>query len=301
MNHALPLRTPEERQAFCEAYFAAVGAKCVYQAEAYREFELPRDVDKELTDRPYYWLWVEQTGQVVPPTVLRLAFTEDAAERENVRLRTEALASPSYQQLSDLEKQFFRPPVSELMTLGSFRFEKLMASVASRGRFASVRPADANAHRTVPWLMVNVRITRRCDLNEQSLWSVGCCLVNRQVVDGFYDAVHRLAMVPCPPRQLLSEARIGLQEAFTAVTQHVERRLRTEPHAWAREAQRRLDDELRQVCTYYQSLLPEVTEEERTILQVERTKKERDVRERYTPRLEVEPVQLALVGLLERI
>lgn len=296
---SVPLRNAAELLKFSDEYFNAVGAKTVCESDYYREFELPRDVDKELTDRPYYWLWVEKTNQEVPPTILRLAFTEDALQRENVRLKEEAEASLEGKNLTDIERMFFRPPTAELVTLGSFRLEKLYESLGQRGRFACIQPAGRQTGRLVPWLMYNVQLSYRCDLVEQEIFSIGLCLTNGQIIEHFYDMIARLQMTAAEPEQLLHECQIPVDEAMRRIQRYLEQKELARSHEWAEAAMNRLEKELRQVQTYYRSILPDLPDEEKPLASAEQRRKEIELSERIGPTIEFTPKQIALVGLFE--
>jgi hypothetical protein len=299
---ALPLRSDEERMRFCDAYFSSVGAPVVYEAPFYREYQLPRDVDKELTDRPYYWMWVEKTQQDVPPTVLRLAFAESALERENERLRQQALREAERQGLTDLQRRFFRPPAAEWINLGCFRLDKIFQSLDRRGQFACVAPRHLPPDAVrVPWLMLNLLVSFRCDLTQQEFWSLGVCLVNGQVVERFLPALDRLDMVPLDtPAKACLSGTLSLDQAWQRASLHVERRLSERPHAWADAATRRWLGEREQVRTYYRSILPDVPEPERALVAQEQARRERELEARMRPRIDVELRQVALVVLAER-
>ncbi|MCL6516177.1 YqhG family protein [Alicyclobacillus sp.] len=299
---ALPLRSAAERLEFCDRYFTAVGAPIVHRSPGYREYQLPRDVDKELTDRPYYWMWVEKTGQEVPPTILRLAFDDAAAERENPRLREEALREAERRGLTDLQRRFFRAPVAERIHLGCFRLDKIYQSLDRRGRFACVMPRRmAEDAVRVPWLMLNLLVSFRCDMTEQEFWSVGVCLRTGQVIERFLHMLERIEMTVLPnPGDILSSAAISLEAALRRAVEHVERRLDRRPHDWANDATMRWQSELAQVRTYYRSILPDVAEEEHDLVAAEQARKEQELEARMRPRIEVELRQMALVVLAER-
>lgn len=310
----LPLRTAQEQIAFCDGYFESVGAACIRVDDHYREYELPRDVDKELTDRPYYWLWVEQTGQIVPPTVLRLAFSDEAVARENERLRAEAFARADVQAMTEVERMFFRPPTAEYVTLGSFRLDKLFASIDQRGRFASIavssvddgqgpdgaielvrQPANPS---WVPWLLLNTMVSLRCDSVQQEWLSIGICLENGQIVERFFPAISRLPFHSVPASTLLERATLDVTTAMRQAEQFLQRRVARHPTDWARQALHRLDQEQRQLQTYYQSILPDVQEDERALLEDEQQRKLEQLRERTEPKIELDIKQVALVGLV---
>ncbi len=299
--NTIPLRTAGERVAFCDAYFSAVNAPVVYQSKDYREYQLPRDVDKELTDRPFYWMWVEQTHQEVPPTVLRLAFTEESLQRENERLRKEALEEAERQPLTEIQRMFFRPPTAELVTLGSFRLDKIYASLDVRGRFACVAPTAWNeAQALVPWLMINGTVSYRCDSVEQEFVSAGVCLVNGQVVERFYDMIQKIAMKPVRPKHLTKNAELTVEQGLERFRKHLVGRLAGQSHDWAKSAAERLEREVQQIRTYYRSIMADVPDHEKPLVEAERARKERDLVERTQPTIDVDIKQMALVGLVER-
>jgi Bacterial protein YqhG of unknown function len=301
MMPTAPLRTPAERLAFCDLYFQSVGAETTYSAPEYREYLLPLDVDKELTDRPFYWMWAEKTGQTIVPTILRLAFNEETQIRETARLREEALSKVNINEMTPMERMFFRPPVPELVNLGSFRINKLHESLTVRGQFASVVPLNASENaKFVPWLVLNGLITYRCDSLEQSWFSVGICMLNGQCVHDFFENVQRIPMRSVPPQQLMSQAKLQLDVAVANLQKAVENIAENHPKEWADEATERLRKELQQVDTYYQSILPDIPPTEYLIVKTEHERKRIEMIERCTPRIDIEWTQCALVGLTER-
>lgn len=295
----LGLETPEERLQFCDAYFRAVGAPCVFQSDFYREYELPRDVDKELTDRPYYWLWVEQTGQQVPNTILRLAFNETALERENKRLRDEAWQKFEASHPSEIERMFFRPPTAEWLTLGSFRLQKILESLDIRGRWVCAAEPVTEGAQLIPWLVVNGIISYRCDLVEQRWVSIGVCLVTGQTVVRFTQLLEARTMKPADPHALLRRARVPLMEALRLAQQRLLACAADKPAAWADEARARLQAEMRHVRLYYDSLIRDTDEQDAVVFAAERDRKLAELERTISPRIEVNIVQLGLIGLVQ--
>lgn len=299
MTVTLPLRTTNECQDFVDAYFGAVGATTLVKHAAYREYELPRDVDKELTDRPYYWMWVERTAQEVKPTVLRLAFSDEAATRENSRLREKALAELEKRNPTDIERMYFRPPTTELIQLGSFRLDRIMTSLDTRGRFACVK-AKSTAATWIPWLIVNAVISYRCDLIEQAFHSIGCCLANGQLVDQFTDKIARIEMEHSTPHELLKSTKLSIDQAFQRIRSHLEYTVSKRPLDWAATARDRFNHEIKQTRTYYASILHEAKPDELPLIEAEQRRKELALQERMQPCIEIQLRQVALVGLVER-
>lgn len=294
----VPLRTTHERLQFCDAYFQAVQAELVYSSHEYREYRLPRDVDKELTDRPFYWMWAEKTNQEIVPTVLRLSFTEEAQHRENERLKREAEAERAKRILTEVERMFFRPPTAELVNLGCFRLEKIYESVDRRGRFACVQPKkDCGTYDTVPWLMTNGLIALRCDSIQQTWFSIGICLDNGDIVPSFYEKLKQIQMIPASPTDLLRNANISINAGLAKLREKIQQEAVHGPHAWAVEAEQRLHAELRQLDTYYNSLQPELNPNERELMAIEHNRKSQELKERSQPYISISVHQCALIGL----
>ncbi|RIV29147.1 hypothetical protein D2Q93_00800 [Alicyclobacillaceae bacterium I2511] len=292
-----PLRTTEELIKFCDHYFAACQARVLCTQSDYREYELPVDVDKELTDRPFFWAWIEQTGQTAPPTILRLAFTVEAAERENRRLRHQV----EEQQVGMAHPTFIPIPKSELLTLGSFRLARIFASVEERGKYAKVKPKSehgkAMVTHLVPWLMINLLISYRSDFLRQEFVSYGICLENGQITDNFYDLIKNIPMETVSETELCLNATLSFTAANQIIRRRIEQYIHQLPHDWAITASQHWADEIVQIETYYQSLAPDKDVSELAMLESEKQYKLQQLEKRYRPHIEIEAKQIALIYL----
>ncbi|WP_284198935.1 YqhG family protein [Alicyclobacillus sacchari] len=285
MTNRHPLRTSEERLTFCDRYFQAVGADVICERPMYREYILPVDVDKELTDRPFYWMWVEKTNQTVEPTTLRLAFDQDAKLREDERLaelHQQALAQA--QPLSGFDILYRRPKQTELVDLGSFRLDKIIESARRRGQTVCVVPHGAHPHaQYIPWLMINGLTRYVTDSVSETWWSKGVCLANLQIVESFYDRIAHLEMAGTSPEVIVRQAKHSLLEAAEALQAYLSHLVAEGDLNWAEEARLRLADDLAQLDAYYQSIEVEYPPEERNVLQQEHAKKRQALIEKSTP------------------
>lgn len=294
----IPLRTKEERLLFCDSYFYAVGANKLFQSENYREFELPIEVDKELTNRPFYWMWVEHTGQPITPTILRLAFDDEALERENKRLLEEALKERENRQLTDAERYFFHPPKAELLDLGSFRLDKIYSSIDLRGRFTSVIPSSSTIHTPlIPWIVMNGLFSYRCESNEQEWFSIGICLNNGQIIHDFFSSIEHIQMQHIEPEILLRQAEMPIEQGIETLKKHITMTAQKKPPQWAEAALERLNEEIAQIEMYYKSLLLDTPENEHVALCAESERKKRELIQRSSPQILIEWKQIGLFGL----
>lgn len=289
-----PLRTSEELMKFCDDYFALCQARVLCAHPDYREYELPVEVEKELTDRPFFWAWIEQTGQAVPATILRLAFTVEAADRENRYLRRQV----EEKQAAMARPTFMPIPKSELLTLGSFRLTRIFASVEQKGRYARVRPKirTENTH-LVPWLMLNLVISYRSDFLRQEFVSYGLCLENEQIIENFFDLIRHIPMEPVLDPDIPSRTVISTVKATDAIRRRILQYLHQQAHDWALAASQQWADEVAQIETYYQSLTSDKDTHELMLLEIEKQHKLQQLEKRYRPHIAVESKQAALIFL----
>jgi hypothetical protein len=302
MVEKTPLRKEAERLTFCERYFEAVGAVSPMKSEMYREYRLPLDVDKELTDRPFFWLWAEKTNQDIEPTTLRLAFSDEAKAREDRRMAEEHRIMMERTQYANLyERMFSRAPQAELVDLGSFRLNKICDSAMERGKFACVKAARlSESKQMVPWLMLNGMIQYLSDSVQEETFSIAVCLHNRQTLLSFYQHIAHIPMVPCSKLELLRDGSIKPVEGLQTIKQALYQYISKKPLDWADEANERLDDDLSQLDAYYSSILPDYDENAQAGIRAEHRRKRNELIQKGSPRIQLLWTQLAFVGLALR-
>lgn len=219
---------------FCLRYFTHVGATLLPAPPGVLCVELPREVDKELTDRPFYWMWVEAMKENPPKTVLYLKFDPDAPERG----------------IRDGAKP-------ELITPGCYRFMRILASAKSRGSFA-VGYEDAPC--VTPFSVVSVKVSYVCDRRQDFLESYAVDLRDLRV---YPDAIKRLESRTIqderPRATQIVPVPYDLDQLFSLVEDRVKADIGRRDQTWAREAERRLADELARLDAYYSSLEQEAS------------------------------------------
>jgi len=253
----------------------------------YREYELPVDVDKELIERPFYWMWVEATRQSVEPTVLRLAFDAEAQAREEARLNAEQPLAPF--------PWAARRRVDRI-DFGSPLFDRILLSAARRGRIACVREGEAGGE-LVPWMMVNGVFAYTADLNREEWFSYAVCLDNLQIVDRFYQRIQHRDLSGAPATDILHHSRHTVHDAWRSLQLALADHVAAQDDRWAEEAMIRLRGDVAQLSAYYESLLDDLTDEERAAVLQERDRKQAALIEKSAPRVECRVHQVALIGL----
>jgi hypothetical protein len=228
------METPTAIQDFCRRYFQAVDASLLVDQENFLQVELPREIDKELTDRPYYWMYIEATGQQVPNTVISLSFAPDL-------------------EIAGVEKM-------EFVTLGSFRLNKIIESAQKRGRFTRAYQASPlhQGHALAPVLLTTFKLSFVADRRRDEMVSYGVHLGTGQVYQDLYDRIESLPFVAEPPTGTrLSPVTVSQERVkggMQAIQNHLQKEIESLDHTWAVEAENNLKRELEQLETYYESL-----------------------------------------------
>lgn len=196
---------------------------------------------------------------------------------------------------------FFRFPSAELMDTGSFRLEKIFRSINSRGKFACVVPCSNPNHMSlVPWLCVNGVISFCCDSREEQWFSIGICLQNQQIIDGFFEKIKFSHFMTAQPADVLANASTSVIDTLTRAKQRIKQLAMNHPTAWAITAQSRLNQELERLHLYYGSLLHTANDEQHLVLTIEQERKEADLFKLYSPKIIIECKQIALIGLFTK-
>ena len=291
----MPQTATEKRpslQEFCRRYFIGVGAVSHPAPDDVICVELPRDVDKELTDRPFYWMWVAAMNENPPPTVLYLKFSP-AADESAVPERA-------------------RP---ELIAPGCYRMLRIMASAKARGAFAAAYESESLV---TPYALFVVKVSFMCDLRQDFLESYAIDLRDLRIYGNAMEKLADRELVDERPRQTrIMPIPVDADQLFRVLFECVRLDVKRRDDTWAREAERRLADELRRLDQYYDSLEnsaespggpaagapgangpADAPEEERGLSRAaERELRRAEIVWRTEPKIEIRPSQFALVYL----
>ncbi|PWI58803.1 YqhG family protein [Sulfoacidibacillus thermotolerans] len=286
---------------YCKRYFETVGATFLPAQEGALCVEIPRDVDKELTDRPFYWMWVEAMNENPPCTILYLTF------------------SPELEPIDAPERA--KP---ELITPGCYRMMRIYASAKTRGTFASTYESEGKLS---PYAIFIVKISLISDRRQDFLESYAIDLTNLQVYGNVMEHLtKRKLQDERPLHAQIFPVPIDMDQIFTLLLQCVRLDVEERDHTWAKDAKKRLENELSKLDHYYLSILsskekvhaqqsPKELDRpfEKTLIENAQTnfesttnswsiEAERELRKaeliwRMEPKIEVRPQQIALAYL----
>lgn len=316
---------PKQIHRFVERYLEATGCTIMEKSPAHFKVKLSPAADRELTNRPYYWSFVDRTG--AEPETMSLLLVTDAARYDALTAdaaqtgaphehapQTNAAQSAVTEQagMAALSRSFGFVPGSlgarmprEDLHYGSRRLEQLFAAARRGGRFVCLfqQPDEQALHPydslpVTPWLAVNVKVSFVCDMKREELHAFGVSLVSGDIVESFFDRLKGLRLTPRLPQHIhVAGASVTLKRAAGIIEQTLERKLKTYDYGWAAAANERLKEELAQLAHYYEPLLEQAGEEERPQIEEQYRARREEMHWQLSPRVIAEVVNAGIFHL----
>lgn len=188
------------------------------------------------------------------------------------------------------------------VTYGSRRLEQIFAAVRAKGKFvrlfeAYVPPDPRHTH-TVPyetWLAVNYKVELTCDMKRSEIHSVGIQLQTGEIREQFQEWIAARKLTPrLPAHVYVTPDKITLPRAVLFLEQHMEAKLATYDHRWAREAHLRLSEELARVRDYYEPLLRTAEPEAKPEIEAQYANRSQEVEWQFRPRIQISAINCGL-------
>lgn len=277
---------------FVMRYLESMECQVMEKTSVYVTVKLSEQADRALTNRPYYWGFVDRTG--AEPETMRFTFVFDPTklppERGPVSYVTAPVGQPSGSAASDqgqdpiLGRYFGVAPAftgggggigripRENVHYGSPRLESMMQAAAEQGQFVSLfdqgyaehRPVSRGPKRSLayePWLMLNLKVEFACDLKREEIHSFGISLHSGHLVEQFMEELQQRDMSPKLPNHVHTvPSRFTFEQGVLLIEDHLKQLLQDIDLAWAIEASERLEEELDRLDAYYIPLLKQEQE-----------------------------------------
>ncbi|WP_336761069.1 YqhG family protein [Paenibacillus sp. USHLN196] len=294
--------SPHEVQAYVLTYLEALDCQIMERSPAHVTVKLSPEADKALTNRPYYWGFVERTG--APAETMSFTFIFDPDSYQQAMEAAEAKAaqasppvtpdpagtngitngSPPVEPPKEtiLGRYFGITPSMPLLgpgrilredvVYGSRRLQQIFGAAREGGAFvnlfeqAAKRQLRATAPAVYePWLGVCFKVEFACDLKREELHFLGISLRSGEIIEKFGTKLNRRDLSPRLAENMhVQAAKVSLLDAGAALESHLTNRLLELDYSWAEKAQERLDLELDVLDTYYEAVLREDTPEVET-------------------------------------
>ncbi|RAL26599.1 YqhG family protein [Thermoflavimicrobium daqui] len=257
-------------RSFTERYLQAYQCHLIESAPTHIKTQLSIKADKDLLNRPFYWMYVERMN--LPPQPAQFCFIFDPEHRP-AELRGEYL--------------FF----------GSPRFSQMLNSAQKHGRFVrlyqqplSKARNDFSSKPYTPWLGINFKVSYICDQKKDRICYLGMNLRTGNIVEPFYPKINSFDWTSkLPPKRHLIEPRFHFAESVDELEYYLKEQIEQEDPTWAYEANKRLELELKQLDHYYPELGKRTEEQEK-----ERSQRRREIIWQYQPRVEVQVINAGI-------
>ncbi|QHW34284.1 hypothetical protein GZH47_28150 [Paenibacillus rhizovicinus] len=305
---------------FVQRYLEAMDCRILEKSPAHFQVKLSPRADRDLTNRPYYWSFVDRTG-AEPETMSMLLVTDKAKYDEATAAAQKAPPPPaaapsasgntaeavfgrSFGYLNSSLNTNVRVPREELH-FGSRRLEQLFQSAKAGGSYLclfqepekrSNHPLHSTAYSA--WLGVNMKVEFQCDMKREEIHSFGISLATGQCLEQFSDRLLQHRMTPkLPPNVHTAKNAITLNKAASIAEGTLERKLRTYDYSWADAAAKRLEEELSTIRHYYEPLIEGADEEQRGPITEQYERRQEEIRWQCEPRVSVSAINCGIFYL----
>lgn len=304
--------TREQIRDYVLTYLEATECQFLEKSPHHVTVKLSPRADRDLTNRPYYWGFIERTG--AEPETMSFSFVFDPEALQAAEAAKAAQDNPSLgpqQQMEAAQEdtllgRYFgavRPlPVlgpgriqREELAFGSPRLKQIFEAARRGGRYVYLFEEPGQRQRMAllpaayePWLGVCFKVEFCCDMKREELHFYGVSLLTGAVDESFQTRIAAKPLVPRLPENVhIEPTQLSLDAARTALEQRLAERIAAYDDTWAQEARERLNDELALIDAYYKDLVKDL-EPERAQGASEQYESRRDeIRWQYEPRIVV--------------
>ncbi len=280
-------------QKFVQAYIDSTGCQLIEKAAGRPTVKLSPEADRALTNRPFYWSFVDRTG--TQPETLTYAWAFEPPSAQDGQL----------------------PPMSYLMTsagrvvqegvyFGSRRLQQLFDVVRQSGRCVTLFEEPPRGARDplgsqpyTAWLGANFKVSFACDMRREELHGYGISLATGIVDDKFMQRLEGRKLTPRLPANVhLLRNGISLRKGMAQLEATMERKLRNADFGWAAQAEERRQDELARIAQYYEPLLTGAADDtQRQVLAERFEQRKAEIDWQYRPRVTMSTVNCGIFHL----
>jgi hypothetical protein len=304
---------------FVGRFLDATGCSVIEKSNAHYMVKLSPEADRELTNRPYYWSFVDRVG--AEPETMTFLFVTDKPRYEAMMEKPEpkpatggvddpmaasadAALARSFGFVNSSISAPARVPREDLY-FGSRKLDVLFGATISKGSyvylFQEPDKRGGNPYSSTPytaWLGVNLRVELTCDRKREEIHSFGVSLVTGHIVEGFHDRLQSMRLTPRLPANVhLARNGISYNRALTIIEQALERKLKAYDYRWAEEASARLQEELARIHAYYEPLVANALPENLPAIQEQFAQREAEIKWQYEPRVTASAINCGIFHL----
>ncbi|MEV5025111.1 YqhG family protein [Paenibacillus sp. LPE1-1-1.1] len=307
---------------FVNRYLEATECSILEKSPSHFTVKLSPLADRELTNRPYYWSFVDRVN-AEPETMTFLFVTDknkyDAAE-ETKKAEAAAVQQNTAEDAQNAAANAAlgrslgfvhgnlaapaRVPREDLF-FGARKLDMLFDAAKSKGSFVYLfqepDKRSSNPFSSTPytaWLGVNMRVEFACDRKREEIHCFGVSLATGQCVEQFYDRLLTHKLSPRLPANIhITKNGITFNKALGIVEQALERKLRTYDYSWAESASARLKEELERISGYYEPLIHNALEDNKPAIEEQFEQRKSEIKWQYEPRVTASAINCGIFHL----
>lgn len=272
---------------FVVSYLDSTGCHFIEKSPTSVTVKLSPDADRALTNRPYYWSFVDRTGAEPETMTYRWSF-------ENPSMADRATASPISYVMTESGRV-----IQEDVYFGSRRLKQLFEAAQLGGRCVTLfeepprgRMDPLSSQPYTAWLGVNFKVGYECDMKREELYGWGISLATGVINEKFMETLRDKRLTPRLPSNVhLLKNGLSLRKGMSQLETTLERKLKNTDFTWAVEAETRRQDELARIRNYYKPMLETMTHEDQkdqlVALSARFRQREEEIDWQYRPRVSV--------------
>lgn len=281
-------------QKFVLSYLEATNCQIIEKTANQVTVKLSPSADRALTNRLYYWSFVDRAGIEPETMTYTWTFGIPPADERKVPTQLSYLLTPGGRILQ------------EHIYYGSRRLEQLFNTVRQGGRCVTLfeeppkgRSDPLSSHPYTAWLGVNFKVGYQCDVKREELYGWGISLATGVIDEKFLENLKERKLTPRLPSNVhLLKNGLTLRKGMSQLEHTMERKLKNGDFTWAAEAEERRQDELERIRQYYVPMLEACEDaEQKEALTARFKQREAEIDWQYRPRVTLTVLNCGLFHL----
>ncbi|NBI31195.1 YqhG family protein [Chengkuizengella marina] len=269
--------------------------------------QLSPEADRELTNRHYYWNFVERTG--ASPETMRLTFVFDMEKYEQAKAKNKEKENKMntdtilgrYLGITPLAGP--QRTIQQDMTFGSIKLEQLFQVVQQKGKYINLYevPSETSVSEStayMSWLGVNFKVEFTSDLKRSEIHSLGICLSTGEIQTDFHHTALQMKLTTKMPPNTHIRPTISLERAVSELQKYIIQKVKVVDQKWALDAHDRLNEEILRIQTYYKDLIAAAEEEDKQEVEGLFENRLQEIKRQYEPKIQVSVINCGFFSLL---
>lgn len=284
--------------------------------------KLSPQADRELTDRPYYWGFVDRMN--IEPETMSFSFVFDPEGYDKMNANTQPTNTLATNTLSvtngqpDLLNRYYGslPPLPVLgpgrirredIHFGSARLRQIFNAVKQSGSCVYLFEDPGPRQKTTlfpasyePWLAVCWKVEFACDLKREELHFHAISLASGKIDTSFDQRIMDMPLLQRLPENIhIGPTSLSLRDGHQQLEQYLYHSLEEVDTSWATSAKLRLQEELELVDAYYKDFLLEEDEERQAEVKAQLEARKSEITWQYEPRIMISAINCGIFHLRE--